>query len=106
MFLSSSVSSVSDPPRPQHAQQPGPQGINQEHQLGVGQDDPRENSCKVAKTSEAKSDYIELEDKEEEFIGPRLPRVMTNGEFKALMDKLLGDKYNQDWTDFNYWHPC
>ena len=45
MYLSSPISSVSDSPRPQLAQLPGPQ----EHQLGVGQDDdPRE------KTSESK----------------------------------------------------
>ena len=31
---------------------------------------------------------------EEGFIGPRLPRMMNNKEFKALMDKFFGDKYN------------
>ena len=36
---------------------------------------------------------IELEEKAEGFIGPRLPRMMTNSEFKALMDKVFGDKY-------------
>ena len=49
----------------------------------------------MAKTSEAKKyEGIELEVKEEGFIGPRLPRVMTNEEFKTVMDRLLGDKYN------------
>ena len=37
---------------------------------------------------------IELENKEEAFIGPRLPRVKSDEEFKTLMDKLLGDKYS------------
>ena len=37
-------------------------------------------------------ELIDLE-KEEGFIGPRLPRVMSNKEFRELMDKLLGDKY-------------
>ena len=36
---------------------------------------------------------IELEEKEEGFIGPRLPRLMTDDEVKALFKKLLGDKY-------------
>ena len=95
MCLSSSISSASDPSHPQVAQLPRPQQDNhQQHQHGVGQDDPREESCRVANTLEAKCDNTELVDKEEGFIGPRLPRVMTNGEFKALMDKLLGDKYN------------
>ena len=44
-------------------------------------------------TSPSSNENIELEEKEDGFIGPRLPRVMTDQEFKALMDKLLGDKY-------------
>ena len=47
----------------------------------------------LGKTSDDKCEHIELETKEEGFIGPRLPRVMTNEEFKTLMDKLLGYKY-------------
>ena len=34
------------------------------------------------------------EEKEEGFVGPRLPRMMNNKEFKALMDKFFGDKYD------------
>ena len=38
---------------------------------------------------------IELEEKEEGFIGPRLPRLMTDEEFKALMRELFpnSEKY-------------
>ena len=38
---------------------------------------------------------IELEEKEEGFIGPRLPRLMTDEEFKALMRDLFpnSEKY-------------
>ena len=36
---------------------------------------------------------IELEEKEEGFIGPRLPRLMSDEEVKALLDRLLGDKW-------------
>ena len=43
---------------------------------------------------ETSVENIELKDKEEAFIGPRLPRVMSDKEFKTLMDKLLGDKYS------------
>ena len=39
-------------------------------------------------------DVIVLESKEEGFIGPRLPKVMTDKEFKALMDKHFADKYS------------
>ena len=35
---------------------------------------------------------IELEEKEQGFIGPKLPRMLTDAEFKALLDKLSGDK--------------
>ena len=44
-------------------------------------------------TSENKHREIELEEKEEGFIGPRLPRMLTDNEVKALFDRLLGDKY-------------
>ena len=44
-------------------------------------------------TSEDKFRDIELEEKEEGFIGPRLPRMLTNEEVKALLDRLLGDKH-------------
>ena len=44
-----------------------------------------------ADTSE--NNYTE-EEKEEGFVGPRLPRMMNNKEFKALMDKFFGDKYD------------
>ena len=88
-------STASDHPPPQHARLPGPEGDQQQHQLAHDQDDHWEESQRLAKTSEVKKyEDIELEDKEEVFIGPRLPRVMTNGEFKAMMDKLLGDKYD------------
>ena len=44
-------------------------------------------------TVDDKSKDIDLEEKEEGFIGPRLPRMMTDKEFKSLMDKVFGDKY-------------
>ena len=47
----------------------------------------------LGKASDDRCENIELETKEDGFIGPRLPRVMTNEEFKTLMDKLLGHKY-------------
>ena len=47
----------------------------------------------LGKASDDRYEDIELETKEDGFIGPRLPRVMTNEEFKTLMDKLLGHKY-------------
>ena len=47
----------------------------------------------LGKSSEDRYKNIELEEKEEGFIGPRLPRMLTNEEVKALFDKLLGDKY-------------
>ena len=40
-------------------------------------------------------ELIHLE-KEEGFIGPRLPKVLSDEEFRELMDKLLGDKYSKD----------
>ena len=94
-YLSSSNSTAPDHPPPQHAQLPDPEGDQQQHQLAHDQDDHWEEPRKMANTSEAKKyEGIELEVKEEGFIGPRLPRVMTNEEFKAVMDRLLGDKYN------------
>ena len=36
---------------------------------------------------------IELEEKTEGFVGPQLPRMMSNKEFKALMDTVFADKY-------------
>ena len=47
----------------------------------------------LGKASDERCEHIELETKEDGFIGPRLPRVMTNEEFKTVMDKLLGHKY-------------
>ena len=44
-------------------------------------------------TYEVKARYIELEEKDEGFIGPRLPRMLTDKEVKAIFDRLLGDKY-------------
>ena len=44
--------------------------------------------------AEGRHDDIVLESKEEGFIGPRLPKVMTDKEFKALMDKHFADKYS------------
>ena len=44
-------------------------------------------------TSENKHREVELEEKEEGFIGPRLPRMLTDEEVKAVFDRLLGDKY-------------
>ena len=95
-YLSSSISTATDHLPPQLAQLPGPpEGDQQQHQLAHDQDDHWEESCKLVKTSDArKNEDIELEDKEEGFVGPKLPRVMTNKEFKAVMDRLLGDKYN------------
>ena len=46
-------------------------------------DEPSEDKCKE----------IELEYKEEGFIGPRLPRMLTDEEVKAVFDRLLGHKY-------------
>ena len=46
-----------------------------------------------SETSENKFENIELEEKEEGFIGPRLPRVLTDEEFKLLLKRLLGDGY-------------
>ena len=50
---------------------------------------------KPVETTENKHANIELEDKEEGFIGPRLPRVMTKEEFKAFLMELFpnSDKY-------------
>ena len=53
--------------------------------------DPQYN--RSVETSENKCRDIELEEKEEGFIGPRLPRMLTNEEVKALFERLLGDKY-------------
>ena len=44
-------------------------------------------------TSENKHSEVELEEKKEGFIGPRLPRMLTDEEVKAVFDRLLGDKY-------------
>ena len=44
-------------------------------------------------TSENECENIELEEKENGFIGPRLPRLMTDEEFKTFCQKLLGDKH-------------
>ena len=44
-------------------------------------------------TYEVKAREIELEEKHEGFIGPRLPRMLTDKEVKAIFDRLLGDKY-------------
>ena len=50
-------------------------------------------SNSLGKNSDERYEHVELEVKDEGFIGPRLPRVMSNEEFKTLMDKLLGYKY-------------
>ena len=47
----------------------------------------------VEKASEDRYMNVELEEKEEGFIGPRVPRMLTDEEVKAIFDKLLGDKY-------------
>ena len=49
---------------------------------------------------------IELEDKEDGFIGPRLPRVMTNEEVKALFRELFpnSNKHKSNWQI--YWLTC
>ena len=47
----------------------------------------------VEKASEDGYMNVELEEKEQGFIGPRLPRMLTDEEVKAIFDKLLGDKY-------------
>ena len=46
-----------------------------------------------AKPNNSEYENIELEDKEEGFIGPRLPRMMTDEEFKVFCQKLLGDNH-------------
>ena len=56
--------------------------------------DPDLNPPLSDETLEVKARDIELEEKDEGFLGPRLPRMLTNKEFKALMDKFFGDKYN------------
>ena len=40
-------------------------------------------------TFEVKARDIELEEKDEGFIGPRLPRMLTDKEVKAIFDRLL-----------------
>ena len=47
----------------------------------------------LEKASEDRYKNVELEEKEDGFIGPRLPRMLTDEEVKALIDKALGDKY-------------
>ena len=44
-------------------------------------------------TSDEKHKDIELEEKQAGFIGPHLPRMLTDDEVKVLLDKLLDDKY-------------
>ena len=51
------------------------------------------NSTFSEETTDEECKNIELEEKEEGFIGPRLPRMMTDEEVKALFKNLLGDKY-------------
>ena len=46
-----------------------------------------------SETSENKFKNIELEEKEVGFIGPRLPRILTDEEFKSLLKKHLGNRY-------------
>ena len=46
-----------------------------------------------SKNSKNSYENIELEEKPEGFIGPRLPRILTEEECKALFKRLLGDKY-------------
>ena len=54
-------------------------------------------SCLSARTNEDaskdKPKDIQLEEKEEGFIGPRLPRMLTDEEVKTIFDRLLGEKY-------------
>ena len=38
-------------------------------------------------------DKLELKETDEGFIGPRLPRMLSDEEVKAMFDRLLGDKY-------------
>ena len=52
---------------------------------------PDSECLKTSSDLECKN--IELEEKEEGFIGPRLPRMLTDDEVKAIFDRLLGDKY-------------
>ena len=53
-------------------------------------------SDKSQDASDHEYSNIELEEKEEGFIGPRLPRMLTDEEVKVLFKKLLGDKYEKD----------
>ena len=53
------------------------------------------NSNKFS-NSENPPNNIELEDKEQGFIGPRLPRMMTDEEFKAFCQRLLGYKNDRE----------
>ena len=53
----------------------------------------RESNDNLDNNAGDKYENIELEEKEQGFIGPKLPRMLTDAEFKALVDKLSGDKY-------------
>ena len=55
-------------------------------------DQQRSKSTFFEETTDENCKNIELEEKEVEFIGPRLPRIMTNGEVKAMF-KWFEDKY-------------
>ena len=70
---------------------------NEENTIAMKNDDENTNAetnkDENGKELKCAVDDIDLE-KEDEFIGPRLPRVMSDEEFRELMDKLLGDKYS------------
>ena len=68
--------------------------ISNELSNAESDDDIRLFQEEAVNTSEKSDESIELEEKEAGFIGPRLPRLMSDEEVKALFRRLLGDKYD------------
>ena len=62
--------------------------LNMNKQSGVGIE-PTQNDPEPVKTNANDFENIELEEKEEGFIGPRLPRLMTKGEVDVLFKGLF-----------------
>ena len=68
--------------------------ISNEPSNAESDDDIRLVEEEAVNTSEKSDESIELEEKEAGFIGPRLPRLMSDEEVKALIRRLLEDKYD------------
>ena len=62
--------------------------LNMNKQSGVGIE-PTQNDPEPVKTNANDFENIELEEKEEGFIGPRLPRLMTKEEVDVLFKELF-----------------